>query len=217
MRRSIVLRDDIDQIIFDFDGVIADTENCRYEAFKQVVSPFGKEVETRFLDYHKHNGGKSRFHKFQNLFENILREPADQNKIQELCDNYSQIVVKTYNSTMVFPEVIQFINNSLNQYRMSVVSACETTELLGLLNKIGLMSRFDFVCGSPPEKTDLLAKLQAQGLITEKALYVGDTLNDWEACVANAIAFSAYNMKPTQLGRLPCGLHLTNLNGLLEI
>ena len=58
-------------IIFDFDGVIADTLQLKTDAFAELYSPFGDHIIKKVVSHHKMNLGVSRFEKIK--FYHITR------------------------------------------------------------------------------------------------------------------------------------------------
>ena len=50
---------EIQAILFDFDGVIADSVHVKTEAFAKIYEPYGKEVVNRVVTHHIANGGVS--------------------------------------------------------------------------------------------------------------------------------------------------------------
>ena len=59
-------------IIFDCDGVILNSNEIKTNAFKKVLKQFNNQAIDEFIQYHKDNGGISRYIKFENLLNNIL-------------------------------------------------------------------------------------------------------------------------------------------------
>ena len=55
----------IKNIIFDYDGTIADSVNIKTEAFAELYRNYGKDIESKVVKYHLNNGGVSRFEKFK--------------------------------------------------------------------------------------------------------------------------------------------------------
>ena len=56
-------------IIFDFDGVIAQSVEVKTEAFADMYKEYGKAVVNKVVQHHEDNGGMSRFEKFR-LYHN---------------------------------------------------------------------------------------------------------------------------------------------------
>src|SRR6185436_16187380 len=79
-------------ILCDFDGVIINSMLIREQGFRHVLENFKPEVVEKFIDFHRHNDGRSRYLKFKHLYENLLGEPADDAKINTLADQFSVIM-----------------------------------------------------------------------------------------------------------------------------
>ena len=60
-------------IIFDFDGVIAESVDVKTEAFKELFKAYPDKVKA-IADFHIDNGGMSRFDKFRHIYKNILKK-----------------------------------------------------------------------------------------------------------------------------------------------
>ena len=58
-----VLIDSKKLLIFDFDGVIADSVDIKTEAFGELYSEFGEKIVKEVKLYHENNGGVSRYEK----------------------------------------------------------------------------------------------------------------------------------------------------------
>ena len=52
-------------IVFDFDGVVLDSVEIKTNAFAEIYSEYGSEIVSKVVEYHKRNGGLSRFEKFK--------------------------------------------------------------------------------------------------------------------------------------------------------
>ena len=52
---------DLDALIFDFDGVLADSVEVKTRAFAKLFQSYGPEIEDRVVKYHRNNGGMSRY------------------------------------------------------------------------------------------------------------------------------------------------------------
>ena len=76
-------------IIFDFDGVIADSVDVKTQAFIKIYSKYGKSVVKKVVDHHESNGGISRFEKFYLYHKNFLNKPINKNEILSTVWNYS--------------------------------------------------------------------------------------------------------------------------------
>ena len=59
------------QVIFDCDGVILNSNDIKSNAFARSLIDEDKGLVKQFIEYHKKNGGVSRFKKFEYFFKNI--------------------------------------------------------------------------------------------------------------------------------------------------
>ena len=55
----------VKNIIFDYDGTIADSINIKTEAFAELYQPYGETIVNKVVEYHLKNGGTSRFDKIK--------------------------------------------------------------------------------------------------------------------------------------------------------
>ena len=51
-------------IIFDCDGVILNSNKIKTESFRKIMIQFDQSAVKEFINYHKNNGGLSRYRKF---------------------------------------------------------------------------------------------------------------------------------------------------------
>ena len=52
-------------IVFDFDGVIAESVQVKTNAFAELYGPFGNDVVQKVISHHEANGGVSRYEKIK--------------------------------------------------------------------------------------------------------------------------------------------------------
>lgn len=182
-------------IFFDFDGVIIDSMSIRAEGFREVLSAYPKTAVDALIQYHHHNGGLSRFHKFRYFFEEILQRPMLDVVIQELAQKFSDIMlVKLSNPDYLIEDTVGFIQKIYGQCELHIVSGSEQTELRKLCEKLSLSSYFVTISGSPTPKTKLVSGLLKKYLYqTGEVLLIGDSINDYEAAHDNNIRFLGYN------------------------
>ena len=66
----------IKAIIFDFDGVIANSIETKTVGLESYMNNMAKEIEEKVVEHHLKNGGVSRFEKFQYYHNNFLKTKA---------------------------------------------------------------------------------------------------------------------------------------------
>ena len=64
----------VKNILWDFDGVILNSIHVRDKGFIEIFKDFDNEKVDLLLQYHKKNGGLSRYVKIRYFFEKILNK-----------------------------------------------------------------------------------------------------------------------------------------------
>ena len=73
----------IKAIIFDLDGVIAESADIKTEAFKELIADYPKKID-EIINYHLVSAGISRYVKLLNIHELILGKDLPKDKEIEL-------------------------------------------------------------------------------------------------------------------------------------
>ena len=81
-------------IIFDFDGVIADSVDIKTKAFGELFEEEGGDIAGRVVDYHLKNTGVSRYDKFRYIYKNMLKRELSDEKFRELCSRFEALVAE---------------------------------------------------------------------------------------------------------------------------
>ena len=173
-------------LIFDFDGVIADTEPIHLEAFKIVLNNHGivmtdEQYFNKYLAYDD-----------KTLFEKIY---ADNNKeitesdINNLIDQKHEIITELFSKNVtIFPGIEEFIKRSGKQFILAIASGALRSEIEYILNKYSLDSYFQSItsadevlnCKPDPEpflkaldkiKSDRKGILASECLVLEDSVY----------------------------------------------
>jgi phosphoglycolate phosphatase-like HAD superfamily hydrolase len=179
-------------IIWDFDGVIALTDEIRELGFVSSLSEFQKEKVDLLIEYHRANGGLSRYAKFKYFFENISALPNGKS-IEDYLDFFSQIMRKElFDRAILNLPVLDFIIDYEGQ--QYIASGSDQKELRDLCVFLGIDGYFNGIFGSPIPKNELVQSLiVATGKKRENFVLVGDSINDHEAAIVNGINFVGYS------------------------
>ena len=100
-------------IIFDFDGVIAESVKVKTEAFAELYSPYGKGIVKKVVEHHKANGGISRFEKFKLYHKLFLNTDLTSSDIDQMSNKFSFLVVSKVISCPYVPGVMDFIKKNI--------------------------------------------------------------------------------------------------------
>ena len=78
------------QVVFDCDGVILDSNNIKSKAFEDSLKGENDQLISEFIDYHKKNGGVSRFLKFEYFFKVLKNQKNYQKDLNIALKKYSK-------------------------------------------------------------------------------------------------------------------------------
>ncbi|MDA8661396.1 HAD hydrolase-like protein [Schleiferiaceae bacterium] len=189
---------DFEVILWDFDGVIIDSNSVREFGFREVLKEFDPEQVEQLIDFHNANGGWSRYVKFRYFYEEILKRTISESKVQELASSFSSIMVKRLpNSELLIEETVRFIQEMhLQGKQMHIVSGSDGKELISLCEQLELSKYFLTINGSPTPKSALVKAIIDNGNVsTSQYCLIGDAVNDYDAANQNEIQFFGYNNK----------------------
>ena len=172
----------IKNIFFDFDGVIAESVSAKTDAFEEMYLPYGKDIASKVVDYHKLHGGVSRYEKFKYFHKEFLNEVINQEKVNELAIQFSNIVLeKVINSDEVLG-ANYFIKKYHTKFQFWVITGTPTTEIELIAEKRKLTSFFIGLHGSPKNKrywTEYL--IEKHKLNRAEIIFLGDATTDIDA------------------------------------
>ena len=181
----------IKNIFFDFDGVIAESVSAKTDAFEEMYLPYGKNIAAKVVEYHKLYGGVSRYEKFKYFHKEFLNEVINQDKIDELSCQFSNIVLdKVINSDEV-SGAYYFIEKYHTKFRFWVITGTPTAEIELIAEKRKLSSFFIGLHGSPNNKrywTEYLIK--KHNLNPDESIFLGDSITDMDAAHFSKIHFA---------------------------
>jgi HAD superfamily hydrolase (TIGR01549 family) len=176
-------------VILDFDGVILESVSVKTEAFRTLFS-FVPEHVDEIVQFHKDNGGMSRYDKFQYIYENILKKDLTREKFEELSEKFSAIVFKEVIKAPFVPGAQEFLVTYHSKIPLYVVSATPEEELILIIQKRGMSHYFRKVFGAPRKKTECITEiLKLTGSPPESILFIGDAKNDFEAARTAGVRF----------------------------
>ncbi|MGE3274544.1 MAG: HAD family hydrolase [Vicinamibacterales bacterium] len=133
-------------IIFDFDGVIADSERLHLRAYQDVLAEDGitftpEEYYARYLGYDD-----------AGMFRTLARDRAlemNEERLAELiarkANRYEDL---TASGEMLFPGAARFIREAANAVPVAIASGALTYEIEEVLDRAGLRDLFPVVVGA---------------------------------------------------------------------
>lgn len=178
-------------IIFDFDGVVVESGDIKSQAFAELYRHHGETISQAAVEYHRANGGMSRYLKFHYFQQNLLNQPPlTKEEEQELDQRFSELVMNAVISCQPVAGAEGLLNRMAEQIPLFVASGTPENELRVIVERRGLARYFTEVRGSPRLKELLVADiLSAYPLAPERVLMIGDALVDYESAHQNGIPF----------------------------
>ena len=185
----------IKTILWDFDGVILDSMKVRDWGFEEIFKEYDRLMVDQLLDYHRINGGLSRYVKIRYFFEELLGQSITEEVVLEYANKFSILMKKELtNKKNLIKDSVEFIKNNHKKYNFHVVSGSDQEELRFLNKELGMDQYFISIHGSPTPKKQLVETLiQKYQYNKESVCLIGDSINDYEAAVFNEIKFIGYN------------------------
>jgi len=178
-------------LVFDFDGVLADSVDIKADAFAELYSPYGSEIVEQVVAHHLANGGMSRFDKF-NYYHNVyLNMKGVQFDMDGLANQFSKIVMDKVIACPEIPGAEMFIQENFLQHKCYINSATPQNEMRKIISARGLQKYFFTVLGSPTSKSENLKKIRKSNpnVPSSGFLFFGDALSDLEAAKNNNFDF----------------------------
>ena len=180
----------IHAIVFDFDGVLAESVEVKTRAYALLFDEEKEDAVNQFVDYHIKNGGISRFEKIKLFYRDILQRPLSDKRFQELVLRFSRLVIDEVVAAPWVEGAREFLIQNEKQYKYFIVSGTPEDELKEIVHRRGMDHYFDAVRGSPKDKVTLLGDIMDEyNLRPEKMVFVGDAETDWQAAQKLKIPF----------------------------
>lgn len=188
-------------IIFDFDGVIVDTEPVHLEAFQRVVSGEGlvldeSEYYSKYLAYDDITF-------FKKFFTDRGIEKNDK-YIDQLLKKKSHLTDELLESNIsLFPGIGDFIKEKSKRYILAIGSGALRKEIELILDRFGLLSSFAVIvsadevvnCKPDPEVYNRVFESINSGYFNDSPLSAGE-------CVV--IEDSVYGIKAAKSAGMKC-------------
>lgn len=178
-------------VIFDFDGVILDSNELKTEAFREVFARFPEHAD-RMMAYHHAHVSQSRYAKFAYLVEDLLGRPGDRQAIDALADAFAARLRARMDTCPFVPGAREMLEDLGRDVPLYLASVTPEAELLRLLEVHGIRRHFTRVFGCPPwTKPDAVAAIVQERGGADGLVLVGDSSGDQQAAAANGVPFVA--------------------------
>ena len=130
-------------IIFDFDGVLADTEPLHFKMFQRVLHEAGLPLSEQ--DYYQKYVGLDDKGCFQTILSAHGR-PASPEAVRRLVERKAALMLEQIKTTpVIYPGIADFIKRAAGRYRLAIVSGALRHEIELILKSVGLRSSFEHI------------------------------------------------------------------------
>ena len=138
--------DTLTAIIFDFDGVIADTEPLHFAGFRQTLAEIG--ISLTESDYYSNYLG----YDDRGCFIAALtahQRPTDPYALAQLMQRKAQTYLESVKDHLViFPGVREFVRDAAAAYPLAIASGALRHEIEVILEQAGLRKEFLHITGA---------------------------------------------------------------------
>lgn len=167
--------------IFDCDGVILDSNAIKTEAFRLSLDNEPKYLVEKFIEYHKSNGGVSRYVKFDYFFTTMKGVDDSTVATKRALDKYSRIVKDKLLACDFIPGIYKVLEIfQENKIPCIVISGGDEQELQEVFEKRQISKYFFKIFGSPKTKLENMQRLHDILDLYQKGVYFGDARSDYE-------------------------------------
>lgn len=176
-------------VIFDFDGVLVESAHIKTEAFRRLFSHWGNKVH-EIVEYHIQNAGISRYVKFKNISENILREPYTEETGLKLGKEFSKIVLNEIKRALFVKGAKEFLHENYNRYLFFIASGTPQDELNEIVCVKGIDRYFKDIFGAPATKPEIIDSIVKKNKLDKgEVVLIGDAESDKMAAENTEIHF----------------------------
>lgn len=204
----------IEAVVFDCDGVILDSVPVKTRAFARLAEPYGEEARDRFVMYHARHGGVSRYKKFMWFFEEILGRQITEEESARWGENFKKYALEEVRACPMIPGALEVLETWHDKLPLFICSGAPEEEVRMILKERDLARFFVGIYGSPPGKSELLARI-VKPFDPVDVVMVGDASTDREAAEHNDTQF--YGVGPDlKGGNFPWSENLVPFNDWLK-
>jgi phosphoglycolate phosphatase-like HAD superfamily hydrolase len=177
-------------IIFDFDGILVETNQIRLDGFRILFSRYFQADVEQLMTSLMDDGGRSRYDRIRYFLKEIGEEDSSGKKLQVLVQEYSKLVKEKVISAPAVKGSLRFLKNYAKSCDFAIVSSSDQEELREICRTRGIDHFFVEMLGSPISKEEnVIALLLKKGWKRKDCLFIGDSINDLKAAQANGVDF----------------------------
>ena len=181
--------------LFDFDGVIIDSHSIREAGFRHLFQEYPDESVNRLIEYHRENGGISRYHKIRWFLKMMGDKSCSEEKVHSLASEFSGFVRPLLvDKELLIAPTVDFIQKYSQLVHIHIISGADQDEVCYLCKTLEIDHLFRTIRGSPKNKESLIYdEISRWGYDSSEIVMFGDAINDFNAANKHNIDFWGYN------------------------
>lgn len=184
------MKNKIEAVIFDFDGVIAYTEEIHLKTFREVLAPFGISIDSkRWYTEFVGIGGR-------NIMDILLKENKLEKNLEELVEKRSNNFIEYIEKNQIeeVPGIEKFVEK-LHSMKMkkAIASGSRRRVIETITKRMGLINYFDTIIGAEdtqkkkPHPEPFLLAAERIKIKPENCLVLEDSPNGFQAAKSAGI------------------------------
>jgi beta-phosphoglucomutase len=131
----------LDAVIFDFDGIIVDTEPLHYKAFQEILVPLG--LGYSWQEYIDHYMGFDDRDAFREVFQ-ADRRPLPDRELADLIGQKAQAFLRIVSAGVPpYPGVVELIRSISGNLPLALCSGALRSDIDPILAQLSLTGAFD--------------------------------------------------------------------------
>jgi phosphoglycolate phosphatase-like HAD superfamily hydrolase len=180
-------------IIFDFDGVIVESNGIKDEIFQNIFQRY-PEVYEQAYNYHTSNVFESRVKKFHFLAK-LLGEEHNDVFINKMLLEFSHLTLEKMKSVSFVNGAKEFLQNFSPRLPLYLASVTPIEDLEIIVSNLDIRQYFKGIYGCPPwKKSDaVLDILRIEGTDAQNVILIGDSAGDQSAATIAGVRFIGRN------------------------
>lgn len=171
-----------DLYLFDFDGVLFNTNKIKTQAFRKALSDYSPSAVKEFITYHQSNGGISRRIKIDFFFEKILSKTVTEGEKNRLLDIFNSVSSSLMSDAQPLPGVTRFLSALRNAgSKIAICSGGNVDQMQKILSDNNLQDHFDWIWGNEKAKAEHARTKVIREF--ERVVFFGDARYDMEVAL----------------------------------
>lgn len=177
-------------IVFDFDGVLADSVPVKDGAFQSLFQHHDKTTQVAALAAWNRLKGVFRRDRIQAVHREVLGQTLDEATLDDHVRRFETHAFERTIAAPWIPGARAFLEHNRGAYPLYIVSASPQAEVQEVALRREMAHFFKAIYGGPVKKTAFLAQILQQEACTPRAvLFIGDSRSDHVAAEAVGTAF----------------------------